>query len=134
LIDASGSMSANAKNLAKLCELIPTATVGFYSGTDHGKGKLVIYAVNGKRFSGEIPHGLITSGNSVDLPAIKWMLAQGKPHTLVSDLDFCGGVLGSEVIARVLVERAVDRKELTVHHSLDAAYEAFGGKGELKNE
>jgi len=135
LIDASGSMNATKKNLSQLCELIPTATVAFYSGGDStGKGDLVIYALNGKRYAGELPDKHLHGGNAVDLPAVKWLLAQQQPHTLVSDLGFCGGVLGSEAIAHALVERGKHRGDLTVHGSLDAAYEAFGGKGELKNE
>jgi chaperone required for assembly of F1-ATPase len=70
-------------------------------------------------------------GNAVDLPAVKWLMKHPKPWVLVSDLEFCGGVLGSEIVAHALVERAVARGELTVYRSLDAAYEAFGGKGDL---
>ena len=41
--------------------------------------------------------------------------------------------MGSEIVAHALVERAVNRGDLKVYRSLDAAYEAFGGKGDLKN-
>jgi hypothetical protein len=132
VIDASGSMGVNRKNLSKLLELIPTATVAYYSGDEKAKGILVVYALEGKRYSGELPEETLRGGNSVDLPAIKWLLSMPKPHTLISDLQFCGGVLGSEVIAHALVERATKRGDLTNYRSLDEAYEAFGGKGRLE--
>jgi hypothetical protein len=134
LIDASGSMHANAHNLTALCELCPTAIVAYYSGFGaKGKGELVVYALNGKRYPKELPQNSIHGGNCVDLPAIRWMMRLPKPWTLISDLGFCGGVIGAEAVAHALVERAKQRGELTVHPSLDAAYEAFGGKGELRN-
>jgi len=131
LIDASGSMGANRDNLSELCALVPTATVGYYSGYGTATGDLSIYAHQGKRYAGELPQKTLHGGNSVDLPAIRWMMQQSKPWTLVSDLEFCCGVLGSETIAHALVERAERRGELTVYRSLDAAYEAFGGKKNL---
>ena len=130
LIDASGSMGATKENLTALCELCPTATVAYYSGTDSGgKGDLYIYAFGGKRYAGDLPDHM--GGNSVDLPAIRWMMELPKPWSLVSDLEFCGGVLGSEEIAHALVERHERRGELTVYRSLDEAFDAFGGKGRL---
>ena len=132
LIDASGSMCANEKNVAAICALVPTATVAYYSGSDgRGKGELVVYAYEGKRFAGKLPPESIHGGNAVDLPAIQWMMRQPKPWHLVSDLGFCGGNLGAEVIAHALVERGKQRGDLTVHASLEAAYEAFGGKGTM---
>lgn len=128
VIDASGSMSVNGKNLAALLALIPTATVAYYSGTGSGRGELVVYAKEGKRFAGKLPEETIHGGNAVDLPAVQWMMKHSKPWTFVSDLQFCGGVLGSEVIAKALLERAKMRGDVTIHGSLDAAYMAFGGK------
>jgi len=134
LIDASGSMHANAHNLTALCELCPTATVAYYSGYGtRGRGELVVYALAGKRFAKELPQKTIHGGNAVDLAAIRWMMRLPKPWTLISDLGFCGGVLGAEQVAHAIVEREVKLGHLTVHRSLDAAYEAFGGKGELRN-
>ena len=131
VIDASGSMGASRENLSALCALVPTATVAYYSGHDHGKGILTRYAVDGKRYAGELPQRGLRGGNAVDLAAVKWLMKHPKPWVLVSDLEFCGGVLGSEIVAHAIVERAVQRGELTVYRSLDAAYEAFGGKGAL---
>jgi hypothetical protein len=131
VIDASGSMGATAENLKQLAQQVPTATIAYYSGNDRGKGMLSIYAHKGKRYAGELPNETLQGGNAVDLQAVQWLLQHGKPWHLVSDLEFTGGVLGSEIVAHSLVERAVSRGELTVHTSLDAAYEAFGGKGML---
>jgi hypothetical protein len=133
VIDASGSMGASKENLSALCRLVPTATVGYYSGYAGGRGKLAVYAAEGKRYNSELPSGTLMGGNAVDLPAIRWMMKHKKPWTLVSDLEFCGGVFGSEAVAHAIVERLIKRGDLTVYRSLDAAYEAFGGKGELKN-
>jgi hypothetical protein len=133
VIDASGSMGATKGNLSELCKLVPTATVGYYSGDCSGRGDLCVYAAKGKRYNDQLPEDHLHGGNAVDLPAIKWLMRHPKPWTLVSDLEFCGGVLGSEIVAHALVERAVNRGDLKVYRSLDAAYEAFGGKGDLKN-
>jgi hypothetical protein len=132
VIDASGSMGASKENLSALCALVPTATVAYYSGGNaNGYGTLTRYAVEGKRYNGELPVETLMGGNAVDLPAVKWLMRHPKPWVLVSDLEFCGGVVGSEIVAHAMVERAVARGDLTVYRSLDAAYEAFGGKGDL---
>jgi hypothetical protein len=134
LIDASGSMGASAENLTELCKVAPTATIAYYSGGDgRGRGDLVIYAHKGRRYDKPLPEEYMHGGNAVDLPAVRWLLKQEKPLTLISDLEFCGGVLGSEPIAHALVERAQQRKELSVLRSLDAAYEEFGGNGSLSD-
>jgi len=134
VIDASGSMGATKKNLAALCALIPTATVAYYSGREHAKGILSIYAFEGKRFNGELPQNTLRGGNSVDLGAVRWLLKHPKPWIFVSDMEFCGGVMGSEIIAKALVERAKKRGDLELLMSLQAAYERFGGKGDLPNK
>ena len=134
VIDASGSMGATARNLSQLCALVPTATVGYYSGKGSGGcGDLCVYADKEKRFSGVLPEEYMHGGNAVDLPAIRWMMRFPKPWILVSDLQFCGGVIGSESVAHAIVEREVKRGTLKVYQSLDEAFAAFGGKGELKN-
>lgn len=132
VIDASGSMGATKANLSAICKLVPTATVGYYSGFgNNGRGELCVYASGGKRFNGELPVEHMHHGNCVDLPAVKWMMRYPRPWVLVSDLKFCGGVVGSEVIALALVERAEKRGLLKVCRSLEEAFEDFGGKGEM---
>ena len=133
VIDASGSMGATSENLKVLARLIPSATIAYYSGNDRAYGKLSIYALKGRRFDGELPAHTLMGGNSVDLAAVRWLLKRDKPWTLISDERFTGGKLGSEVVAHALVEKHRMRGELTVHNSLDAAYEAFGGKGQLSD-
>lgn len=129
VIDASGSMGASKANLSAICKLVPTATVGYYSGGTKGRGVLCVYADAGKRFNGELPSEHLEGGNAVDLPAVRWLMKHPRPWVLVSDLQFCGGVSGSEEIALALVERATKRGLLTVYRSLEEAFEAFGGKG-----
>jgi hypothetical protein len=46
-------------------------------------------------------------------------------------MEFTGGNMGSETVAHAMIERLTKRRELTTYGSLDAAYEAFGGKGTL---
>ena len=131
VIDASGSMSANRFNLTALARVVPTATLAYYSGHDNGTGVLSVYADKGKRYNGELPYNTLLGGNAVDLPAVRWMMSQPKPWTFVSDLEFTGGTLGSEIIAKSLLERAQERGEVTIYESLDAAYEAFSKGGDL---
>ena len=133
VIDASGSMGVSSTNISALCKLVPTAVVGYYSGGGYGRGELCVYASKGRRFSDVLPDDSLHGGNAVDLPAIKWLMKHPKPWTLVSDLKFCGGVMGSEDVAKAIVERESNRGNLKVYRSLDEAYAAFGGKGELKN-
>jgi hypothetical protein len=63
-------MGASRENLSALCALVPTATVAYYSGHDHGKGILTRYAVDGKRYAGELPQRGLRGGNAVDLAAV----------------------------------------------------------------
>jgi hypothetical protein len=127
VIDASGSMGATAENLAALCKLVPTSTIAYYSGGDsHGEGVLAIYARKGKRYNGELPCETLLGGNAVDLLAVQWLLRHPRPWTLISDLGFCGGSLGSEAIALAIVDRLERRGMLTVHRSLEAAFEHYG--------
>lgn len=134
VIDASGSMSPSAVALRKVCEKIPTSTVAYYSGQGNATGTLSVYAAKGRRYSSDLPDNTLYGGNDVDLPALRWLMKHPKPWTLVSDLEFCGGIRGSEKIAHAIVEREVKAGNLKVYRSLDAAYQAFGGKGDLDRE
>lgn len=131
MIDASGSMGASKANMSALCKLVPTAVVGYYSGGGYGRGELCVYANKGMRYANELPEGTLHGGNAVDLPAIRWMMKFPKPWVLVSDLKFCGGVMGSEDVAKAIVERETKNGNMKVYRSLDEAYEAFGGKGDM---
>jgi hypothetical protein len=76
LLDASGSMSFSAEEIYNIVTQAPGAIVAMYSEDSdglHGKENLVILAKNGKMVS-EIPSR--PCGNNVDLPALKWAVAQ----------------------------------------------------------
>ena len=128
LIDASGSMAATTENVRKLCNIIPDATVAYYSGDDCSKGVLAIFAYKGKRFSGHLPTETLQGGNSVDMESIMWMLKQPQPWTLISDLGFCGSTCGGEEVAHALVERESALKRLQVIPTFKRAFEYFEAK------
>lgn len=134
VIDASGSMHPSIESLTALARKVPTATIAYYSGNEHAKGILAIFANKGKRFDGVLPRNTLRGGNAVDLPAVRWMMDHPKPWTFVSDLQFTGGAQSSEIIAKALLERAEARGEVKIYRSLDAAYEAFGGGAETLAE
>jgi hypothetical protein len=89
LIDASGSMAANSEKLNRLCQLVPQATVAYYSGGDIGMhdGKLVTYAVAGKR-ADTVPNDTLLGGNGIDDFAIAWLMAQRGPRVYIGDGHF----------------------------------------------
>ena len=72
--------------LSALCQAAPSATVAYYSGDEHTKGTLVVYAKDGHRLPAIIER---YGGNTVDLNALRWLLAQPAPWILMSDLGFC---------------------------------------------
>jgi len=122
LIDASGSMHVGADELAEFCKRSPNATVAYYCGTDNAtdpRGWLYVYSKAGKRFDGEIT--IPTTGNTVDLPALKWAAQQRGPITLVSDLGFCGVCHAEIAEAHGLVERLKASGRLTVIESVAKA-------------
>lgn len=111
LIDASGSMSFTDDMLRQVMRAIPLGTVAYYNGNDcirNPLGNLVIYADKGIMYDGAmLPFR--DGGNSVDLPAIQWLLAQPGPRWYIGDLSFCGA---GEVFcraARELIDNAVSR-------------------------
>jgi hypothetical protein len=134
VIDASGSMHPSIETLTALARKVPTATIAYYSGNERAEGILAIFANKGKRFDGILPRETLRGGNAVDLPAVRWLMDHPKPWTFVSDLQFCGGARGSEIIAKALLERAEARGEVKIYRSLDAAYEAFGAGNETLSE
>jgi hypothetical protein len=130
LIDASGSMHCDNERLRNLCRAIPGAQVAYYSsgGDDSDStGSLVVFARNGRRFSGaELPHQ--GGGNSVDLWAVRWLLRQPGPRFLVTDMNFCGGPAGAAELATAECKEAAARKALTVLPSIEAAEQKWGVK------
>jgi hypothetical protein len=128
LIDASGSMSATTENVRRLCNIIPDATVAYYSGDDCSKGVLSIFAMKGKRYTGHLPTETLQGGNSVDMESLQWLLKQPQPWTLISDLGFCGSTCGGEEIAHAIVERESALNRLQILPSFMKAFEYFEAK------
>jgi hypothetical protein len=124
VFDASGSMGVSAERLNLLCRAAPGANVAYYYGDDGLSGELVIYAKDGMRYGGEKlpPH---PGGNSVDLEAILWLLAQEGPRILVTDRGFCGGSDGSAARAQGLLAMQEAMGNLRVIPSIQHALKEF---------
>lgn len=126
LIDASGSMHPSNSLLSQICQKAPGAVVAYYDGNDALRGRLRIYAKDGMRFDGE---GLPKEGggNSVDLPALHWLLQQEGPRWFVTDRGFCGGCTGYPEATHVLFDQALMAGEVTHIESLAEALTLFLG-------
>jgi hypothetical protein len=85
LIDASGSMGS-FDVIKQWAEKAPFGTIAYYAG-DGGRGWLWIYARDGRRAAevAEPEH----RGNTVDGPALTWLMTQPAPRTFVTDRGFC---------------------------------------------
>lgn len=92
LIDASGSMGFTPAMLKQIIDILPMGTIAYYSGTDsaaHPDGDLVIYCDKGRMYGGkDLPYR--QGGNSIDLPAIQWLLKQPGPRWYIGDQGWCG--------------------------------------------
>jgi hypothetical protein len=86
LIDASGSMGS-WDNVKQWCEKAPFGTIAYYAGGSYS-GWLYVYARNGKRAAEIVPPR--SGGNTVDGPALDWLMQQPGPRTMVTDREFCG--------------------------------------------
>lgn len=85
LVDASGSMGLTDRDLERIVEAAPGATVAAYCGDDR-HGKLVIVAERGRMATGtEIDNRCDLGGNVVDGPALRWLAKQAGPRVWVSD-------------------------------------------------
>jgi len=85
LVDASGSMG-DWDQVRQWCEKAPFGTIAYYAGNGRG-GKLFVYARDGKRAPEIVnPH---MGGNTVDGPAMTWLLTQAKPRIMITDRGFC---------------------------------------------
>ena len=87
LIDASGSMGS-FDQVTQWCEKAPFGQIAYYAGRDFGKGWLYIYARDGRR--ARVPVEPEVKGNTVDGPAMDWLLKQPGPRIMVTDREFCG--------------------------------------------
>jgi len=85
LVDASGSMG-DFNEVTRWLKRAPFGTIAYYAG-DGRKGWLWIYAKNGRRAAE--PEQPPSSGNTVDGPALTWLMSQPGPRTFVTDRGFC---------------------------------------------
>lgn len=99
LIDASGSMGS-FDVVSKWVERAPFGTVAYYAGSSHA-GTLWVYARNGLK--AEEPVQPKFGGNTVDGPAIDWLLRQKPPFIMITDKGFCGASDSFAQIARLEV-------------------------------
>jgi hypothetical protein len=101
LIDASGSMG-DFNEITRWCEKAPFGTIAYYAGTDDTEGgQLFVYARNGRRAQ-RIVHPA-DRGNSVDGPAMDWLLSEKPPRIMVTDREFCGASDSTTQIHRLSV-------------------------------
>lgn len=91
LIDLSGSMSLTPEEVEEILRRWPAVTIGTYSGTGGGYGKLRIIAKKGKRAGHEHLGPPAGGANEVDGPALDWLGRQRGPRVWISD----GHVSGS---------------------------------------
>lgn len=89
LIDASGSMSFDGKDILEIMQLLPAVTIAMYNGTGD-KGNLRIIAKNGKRVTEEYLERYSGYGNVVDGPALEWLGTQPARRLWVSDMQVFG--------------------------------------------
>ncbi len=89
LIDASGSMSFDGKDILEIMQLLPAVTIAMYNGTGD-KGNLRIIAKNGKRVTEEYLERHSGYGNVVDGPALEWLGTQPARRLWVSDMHVFG--------------------------------------------
>lgn len=86
LIDASGSMG-DWDQVRSWCEKAPFGTIAYYAGGTKD-GWLYVYARNGRRAQEIVEPDY--KGNTVDGPAMDWLLTQAKPRLMITDRGFCG--------------------------------------------
>jgi hypothetical protein len=89
LIDASGSMQLEPKDLKEILHNAPGCTVGVYSGnTDDGV--LRILAQAGRQVDDRWINAPAGGANVIDGPALQWLAKQPKPRIWVSDGQVTG--------------------------------------------
>lgn len=87
LLDLSGSMSWDIKDVWRVLEQCPGAQIAGYSGNGMS-GTLAIFAKDG-RVCKETELSRYGGGNDVDGPALRWLCTQESPRIWISD----GGVI-----------------------------------------
>ena len=89
LIDASGSMQLEPKDLKEILQNAPGCTVGVYSGNSVD-GVLRILAQAGRQVDERWITAPAGGANVIDGPALQWLSKQPKPRIWVSDGQVTG--------------------------------------------
>lgn len=97
LIDASGSMGA-MENIAKWVQRAPFGTIAYYAGNGR-EGWLWVFAREG-RCAKKVAEP-DSRGNTVDGPALTWLMQQPAPRIMVTDREFCDANDSTAQIARL---------------------------------
>lgn len=103
LLDQSGSMGLDIRQVVYLMSLYPAVTIATYAGTGD-EGQLRIIARNGKRADDHHCYHPL-GGNIVDGPALEWLATQSEPRIWISD----GVVTGKGECQNLSLLQDVDR-------------------------
>lgn len=118
LVDASGSMG-DWSQVKRWCEKAPFGTIAYYAGNG-SSGKLFVYARNGRRAAKIVNPNM--GGNTVDGPAMDWLMTQAKPRRMITDRGFCDVADSLEQVMRLeLLERAGEIEVLDYAHDIEHA-------------
>jgi len=109
LVDASGSMGSFSE-VTRWIDKAPFGTIAYYAGGNR-KGWLWICAKNGRRARELVSPPRV--GNTVDGPAIDWLLSQQGPHVMITDRGFCGSHDSEAQVFRLA--RLERQGKVTVH-------------------
>jgi len=90
--------------VTKWLDEAPFGTIAYYAGRGRS-GQLFVYARNGRKAQELVePDG---GDNTVDGPALDWLMSQPAPRIMVTDRAFCGADDSLEQIQRLAAyERA----------------------------
>jgi hypothetical protein len=98
LIDASGSMGP-MENIEQWLNRAPFGQIAYYAGDGSREGWLWVYAKDGRK-AAEAPEPE-RRGNTVDGPALTWLMQQPAPRIIVTDRGFCDATDSVAQIARL---------------------------------
>lgn len=89
LVDCSGSMRWDWKDLQELLDRAPATKVALYNGNDH-RGALRIVSDKGKKAEKHYITGPLAGNNCVDGPALRWLSQHTGKKLWVSDGEVTG--------------------------------------------
>lgn len=137
LIDTSGSMGISDATLWQLVEALPLGTIAYYSGTDSAAnpvGNLVIYAENGLAYEGGESLPFRQGGNSIDFPAVQWLLQQPGPRWYIGDWGFCGVRDDYSNACRSLLAKSRQMGLVKVFRSVKATLQHIQGEYDIPDQ